>query len=248
VPKLVVSLGCAAGLSAALAACSSRTHDWGNEGLVAAEPTVGQPAADPNQPPRLPGCACETSAELDVTVTDPAGNPVSDVTFPGNTGVCIGWGSRGPTDAGALDAADAGAQDGGADGDALDTGEAEGGADGGAEGGTAPDARSVDGAPDGDGEYDAASPDAGEAGAGACSTWRLWISTGATRVEVTAPGYEWATTADVTLVSPCCYSFGSIPVFDRSVVLQPLPPCPANWGPCSRDAGLRGSPTSCICP
>lgn len=233
-----------------MAACSSRTPDWSQPGLVAAEPTVGQPATDPNQPPGLPGCVCEGSAELDVTVTDPAGNPVSGVTFPGNTGVCIGWGGLGAApDAEALDAADAGAQDGGANGDELDAGEAEGDADG----GTAPDARSadgaVDGAPDGGGAYDAAAPDAGDAEEGACSTWRFWISAPATGVEVTAPGYEWATTADVPMVSGCCYAaYGSAPVFHRSVVLQPLPACPANWGPCSRDADLRGSPTSCICP
>jgi hypothetical protein len=184
-----------------------------------------------------------------VTVTDRAGNPVSGVTFPGNTGVCIGWGSRGATlDAGALDAADVGAQDGGANRDALDAGEAEGDA----EGGRAPDARSadgaVDGAPDGSGAYDVAAPDAAEAGELACSTWRFWISAPASGVEVTAPGYERGTTANVPMVSGCCYAaYGSAPVFDRSVVLQPLPACPANWGPCSRDA-LRGSPTSCICP
>jgi hypothetical protein len=239
VPKLAFSLGCAAGLFAAMEACSSRTADWNQPAPVAAQPTVGQPATDPNQPPGLPGCACEMSAVLNLTVTDPAGNPVSGVAFPGNKGVCIGWGSRSAApDAGAIDAADAGEADGGADGDA-------GGA-------TAPDARSADGAvdraPDGDGVYDAAGADAADAGQGACSTWRFWITAPAKGVELTAPGYAGGTTADVPMVSSCCYSFGGVPVFDRSVVLQPLPVCPANWGPCSRDAGLRGSPTSCICP
>jgi hypothetical protein len=73
-----------------MAACSSRTGDWDQPGPIAALPTVGPPATDPNQPPQLPGCACEMSAVLNVTVTDPAGSPVSGMTFPGNMGVCIG--------------------------------------------------------------------------------------------------------------------------------------------------------------
>ena len=215
VPKLVVSLGCAAGLFAAMAACSSRTPDWSQPASVSAQPTVGQPTTDPGQLPTLPGCPCVPSVELDVTVTDPAGNPASGVTFPRNMGVCIGWGSHATPDAGALDAADAGAPDG----DVLDGGSA----------------------------YDAAAPDAAEAGEGACTTWRFLLSPPATGVLVVAPGYEWGT-AGVTWSSACCEGFGTVPVVDRTVVLQPLPSCPASWGPCSRDAGLRGSPTSCICP
>jgi hypothetical protein len=102
--------------------------------------------------------------------------------------------------------------------------------------------------PNGEGADDAADMDAAEAGEGACSTWRFWITAPAKGVEVTAPGYQWGRTADAPMVSSCCYSFAGVPVVDRSVVLQPLPACPADWGPCSRDAGLRGGPTSCICP
>ena len=129
--------------------------------------------------------------------------------------------------------------DGSADGDALDAGKTEGD--------TAVDARSAGGPVDVDGAYDAAGPDAAEAGEGACMTWRFLISAPATGVEVTAPGYYWGT-VEVTWASPCCEGFGTVPVVDRSVVLQPLPPCPADWGPCSPDAGRRRSPTSCICP
>jgi hypothetical protein len=223
VPKLVVSLGCAAGL---LAACSSsRTDDWSRATFVVAQPTIGEPTT------MFPGGPCESSIEIEVTVTDPAGNPVSGVTFPGNAGVCVRRANGGATP-------DAGAQDGSADDDALDAGESEGE--------TALDARSADSAVDGGGAYDAGAPDAAEAGEGACTTWRFSISAPAT-VEVAAPGYRWVT-AEVTWPSPSCEGFGTVPVVDRSVVLQPLPPCPADWGPCSRDAGLRGSPTSCSCP
>lgn len=251
--KLVVALGWATAAFAAIAACSGR-HDprWSMTPLTLAQPMV---EPDPNQFP-LPGCPCEPSIEVDLTVTDSAGNPIKGVTFPGSFvgAVCIGSGDG---DA----ASDAESTEGGS---RLDSGSADGGAED-----SAPDASATDGAlafdaPDaidpldgpaidssaGDaGAADALARDAAEAGASACRTWRVTVSqsTGLQPAgfEVFAPGYVRRPVTLAPSSTPCCEP---VPAVSGSIVLQPLPACPAAYKPCTIDAGFNRDSLTCACP
>ena len=164
---------------------------------------------------------------------------MSGVAFQGGASsqaVCVGTGDDGATP-------DAEGPDGDVERDALDAKAADGGADG---------PRALDaGGPDAFVALDAADPDAAEAGTSACTRWRVDVlsqTNSETYVEVSAPGYE---TDAVPVASPSmtCWPCGTVQVVDRSVVLQPWPPCPADWRPCSADAGLHlAAPASCTCP
>ncbi|MGH7438388.1 MAG: hypothetical protein ACRENE_22110 [Polyangiaceae bacterium] len=115
--KLFVPLAWAAAAFAPFAACSSDHHGslWSMTPSVPAQPTV--PVGDYEGPP-LPGCPCEPTIEVDVTVTDSAGDPVDGVSFSGPPylhAACVG--ADGGADAGAPDE---GVNDSGDGGDASD--------------------------------------------------------------------------------------------------------------------------------
>jgi hypothetical protein len=240
VPRFVVALGWTAGVLACVAGCSSGPYDAGRgRPFILAQPTITP--VDPGTGPILPGCVCEPSFEVDVSVTDSSGKAVSGVAFQGGASlraVCVGTGEDGATpDAQALDG------DVEVEGDILDAGAADGGADG---------PRALDAAaPDAFVALDAADPDAAEAGTSACTRWRVDVlsqTNSETYIEVSAPGYE-TDAVPVASLSMTCWPCGTVQVVDRSVVLQPLPLCPADWRPCSADAGLHlAAPASCTCP
>src|ERR1700678_1578125 len=206
VPRFAVALGWTGGVLACVAGCSSGPHDAGHgRPFILAQPTVAP--VDPGTGPTPPGCICEPSFEVDLSITDSSGKAISGVAFQGGTSsraVCVGTGEDGATP-------DAEALDGEVEGDVFDAEAADGGADGPrALDAEAPDAFVALDA------LDAANPDAAEAGTSACTRWSVDVlsqTNTETYVVVSAPGYE---TDAVPVASPSttCWPCGTVQVVD----------------------------------